>query len=166
MSTKQRNTRFAKMTKAQKRVAIAKDVIKQIAARSIKPRFQIYLESPNQIAKKMDIGKQLCDVLPNRPACKVCAIGGMFVAAVGLFNDLPVDETFVNRFVDAGPLKNRLLNFFGREQLREIEWCFEDNETWITNVNAPKHRRDAAKRMAAIMQNIIENKGTFVPTAN
>jgi hypothetical protein len=122
-------------------------------------------------------------------SCNVCALGGLFMSCTNLNNHTTYDQ-FNSENDDIGSLisyeeglSNELDVFFSKNQLTLIEIYFEngegyfsiDNETVDTgsrfyksidfdHVNSfnDKYQNDD-DRLKAIMKNIVENNGTFVP---
>jgi hypothetical protein len=136
---------------AKRRVAIAQDVIDQIHAKKYRPTHMVYVDGPfdefDTTASKAVTAK-----------CDVCAIGGMFLSRFNLYNK---ENDYVG---DSDTMKDRLEEAgFTSEQLRLIERCFEgwgsieDEHPWLAELDNPEDR------LIAIMQNIVDHKGTFKP---
>lgn len=153
-------------TKSQKRILIAKDVLKwikqgKLTAGSGYFKNQSELYGPNQ----ENLDEQANAILPTIPTCQVCAIGGLMYATAMRFNDITVEQ-FTRNLHSGSPY---LAKFFTPAQLRIIEICLElwKNEgastpktvAWVdANCNTPR-----LDRLKKIMRNIIRNKGTFKP---
>lgn len=166
-----KNEVFEKLTKAQKRVQIAQDVIKSLNAGKLVAEQGIYV---TRNRKTKALGKELFDenvtcgldtILEKIPKCNVCALGGLFVEAVKRHDKITTDE------ISSDPWQHELhyylKKFFSVEQLRMIEDAFESegpsmygNDKALTFCNTLKKPRD---RMLKIMNNIVENNGTFRP---
>lgn len=166
-SVKKSNAKFKRMTAAQKRVAIAEDALKWIASGIFKPMSGVYLKqtdgkamdrlfvaNPQAQLRTVDLGK-----------CEVCAVGAMFVAKSNLFNAVKVK--------DVGDYHEKLRQHFSETQLALIEAAFELTEG-VGPYDAPEAAANRAvafgaryandtRRLKAILQNIIDNGGTFVP---
>src|SRR5579885_1896683 len=97
------NAAFAKLSKAEQRVAIAKDVLKQLKAKKIRPKFGVYLGMPSRsddlnfrkhlIPNLMDEklnDKDLQEVLQKIPTCEACALGSMFYCSVKKYDNYPI----------------------------------------------------------------------------
>ena len=160
---------FWKLTPEKQRVAIAKDVIKQLELLKIKPKLNSgYVDLAKSYVGAPDA--QVCDVVANQK-CTVCALGGMMVSAVQLADKLRVSDIASEwegiasvGYLGADICYDYLRTFFTREQLRQIEAAFE-GWTEIRGVPYKKFEpkvRGAANRMILVMKNIIKNKGTFV----
>jgi hypothetical protein len=180
--------KFADMTPKNKRIAIAKDVLTQLAAKKLRAAHGIYLEVVAD-------GEFTAEEMLRKP-CTVCALGGLFVACtnkvpseinsdeLGLSTDNydGFTETVLNG--DSDSMKPRMQAYFTREQLRLIEHAFEKRvietvdenndeytelelaEYWEKNSRAMKFKPKVVSpnnRLKAIMENVIENNGTFVP---
>lgn len=175
-----------KATPAEMRVAIAKDVLKQLASRKFVACRGVWLrdsklsELPDYAEaryekdgiKKLDV----CEYVNSINKCQVCALGSIFLSSVKLYNNVymsadkdPGDEA-ASFFEDlaSSPLKR----YFSPNQLRYIEATFEG----LDGVHYPDTRKEenyanafyrlfpnTDDRLNAIMQNIVENNGTFKP---
>lgn len=173
---KRRNRDFAKLTKPQQRVAIARDVIAALNAKKIIAKNRVYIQNAildNLIHKNPD--EQVCNLMEQVPSCNVCVKGALFVAAVKRKDKLQAkdmlfdDEPWITRLEDEESISKYLGtdNLFSKAQLTMIEDQFEkDTIVDWENENFRIWRGDiqtADGRMRAIMQNIIKNKGTFRP---
>jgi len=148
MATKKDIAAFEKMTDAQKRVAIAKDVIAQLDA-------GIYMPFSNYFFIEGSPTQQLDDKSIRGTPCFVCAKGAFFVSRFGKFNGLPKMVPF-----EIGTRARALhrLPEFPASISRDIEQCFEcyDPYKHLASVTADD-------RLRIIAQNIIDNKGDFKP---
>lgn len=159
-----RNAKFACMTKAQQRVAIAKDVLRTLDSGKIRPTRGVYLKLEGKTVRRKDVGSQWCDKLKDVEVCEVCAKGAIFVAAALRFNRFKISDDRVktsgeaNRFydVDICDLNER---YFSKRQLEAIEEAFEEV---LVHYGAYANM-SSVDAMIAIMQNIIKNNGRFVP---
>lgn len=201
------NRAFEKLTPAQKRVAIAHDVLAQIAAQKFIPENGIWLADARNgneelfSLKDVKENKELRDVINNTEACRGCALGGIFMCAIKRIDALKVNDLTsvknakkneevygVNldgelRYNKAPELKDILKYFsrnklFTKHQLRLIELAFESGGGGVdVNLESPQELlaqrffnlrdseiSDSTERMRLIMENIIVNKGTFVPS--
>lgn len=185
-----RNAAFKKATAAEKRVLIAKDVIAQIKAKKFKPTPGMWvllknkqnrdLADPTAVFEGTNSVRKLF-LAEEIPSCSCCALGAVFMSCT-LYNnkttiadlDEETDSFDVRvRETEYGSFTNGLTKFFSRDQLQLIEIAFEGgggafdvDEEDLEEVHAAdwvKKLRNAEKRLVAIMQNIIDNKGRFVP---
>lgn len=156
------------MTAAQKRVAIAKDVIKQIKVRKL-------IISTGQFCDIYDdgcpyrLGKK--ELLRKMPVCHVCAIGAAIVSGIRLFNQLEI----VDRDIDGNSQEDMIKKFFSPKQAALIEQAFELGNGWYDDTFSYKDKgrytavafgekfKDSKDRAVAIFKNIIKNKGVFIP---
>lgn len=180
-----------KLTPAQRRVVIAKDVIAALDAKKINAQPGIYCEI--DLAFEEVVGKDLRSKIPDAKQCNVCALGAIFVAKVARFNDFNVGKENYGSFVGddteivdvgGGDIRSNLSEYFDDIQLGLIESAFEkitdfaysafydrsksgrvtpeenrlcDRAACFSRSNNPEFR------MRKIMQNIIDNHGTFKP---
>jgi hypothetical protein len=156
---------FRNLPPEEQRVAIAKDVLKQMKLKKIKPSHGVYLDLTGSVPISGD--EQVCDVLANKH-CEVCALGGMMVAAVMKADDLKVSQLYLqseNLYAIGGnDCSSYLSRFFTHDQLKQIEAAFErwtECDGQDVKPFAPE-ARGAVKRMTLVMKNIIKNNGTFV----
>lgn len=157
------------MTKEQARIAIAEDVIAALRIGHIEATNGKFIELHGVIGDERD---SLKDVLQCQDACEVCALGGMFVAAVERFNKIKATGSTLYDLDEISPF---LRQFFTKDQIKLIEMAFEQgNGAFRTSSLAMQelearaikfgNRFDCSeKRMIAIMKNTIRNNGTFVP---
>jgi hypothetical protein len=119
------------------------------------------------------------------PKCECCALGAMFMSCTLYNNKTTAIELEDVRFsfsdyVEEGSFSNGLSKFFSKDQLRLIESAYEGNcgafyleqtASWEEEGLLPGDKTagwmdrlpDDKKRLVAIMENIIKNKGKFVP---
>lgn len=174
------NEAFNQLSPAGKRVAIAKDVIAALQSRQVYARSGVWVDL--QKAPNWDVGVELQPVF-QQANCDACALGACFVSAVKLGNNCKLTEDakydgfqFSTPNGDWGSdttgMWSVLKRYFTERQLALIEFAFENGEGYykdhdVANPDAAsdfhyKYEDDAA-RMTAIMQNIVDNNGTFRP---
>ncbi len=175
---KDANRRFAKLSDDEKRITIVRDVLLQLSTKMIRPKFKSWVFWASKIQAPSDTDLSLTTQIADQP-CTGCAIGAMFVCAVRRANDLCVgaisqayDDTDQRWGTDFTHVKNYMDNF-SLEQLRQIELAFERGEGGHRAAADNPDDRRAVKfasavttplgRMRCIMQNIIDNGGTFNP---
>lgn len=144
---------FGQLSKAQKRVTVAKDVLKWLASGKITATPGWYLS--------VDVkGKTV-----NGHTCEGCALGAVFACAVERnprLNEL--DNIELNSRSD---MHRHLAGIFSKEQLDAIEDAFEQTQMYKGEGSGAGgfSRSSVAKtRMRQIMENIVDNDGTFVFT--
>lgn len=181
-----KNAEFAIMTKSQKRVAVAKDVIASLKSGQIKAIQGTWVEPlrrENFVPENKVGDVEFCDIL-NKTKCKCCGLGALFVEAVKRFNKFKsvadVDHYDVYDYLD---------KIFSEEQLNMIECTFEcglgstrksdfkdviyqssysylnsyTSKTYDNCIRFGEAFKTPKLRMIAIMQNIVNNNGTFKP---
>jgi hypothetical protein len=147
---------------AKRRVQLAKDVLMQLEAKKMKASPGTFCHIAG--VSKMKASTQLQKVLQAKP-CEVCAKGALFVADVLRHNDFTVhdggfdDSSMVNH-ISVSALHDRLNETFPETMADDIESAFESNGYFDWN---GWHRAfpTAPRRMAAIMRNIVRNRGAF-----
>lgn len=162
-----------KMTKQQKRILIAKDVLKLIRLNRFRPQAGIYLSSQtNALFTYRDMDKQAKDIFKEK-ACFGCAQGAICYAAALRFNEVTVRELSTQTgYVSDGAFADFLQRFFSKYQTGLIEACFEG---WYTNKQTSTRISAKAKkwvdkhgfktdndRLCIIMRNVAKN-GAFKP---
>ena len=172
-----KTTNFNKLSKQQKRIAVAKDALQQLLKGKFSPSCGNWVSSSAKTIKRY-YGRQLRDVA-DEMNCKCCQLGALFLSDVrfrsnyrvgqpNFYEDLGAGEV-ANPYVTSG-IDDRLLEYFDNDQLRLIEIAFEkgtgryamqDNEQPAADFG--RKYRSAKARMSAILTNIIDNNGTFVP---
>jgi hypothetical protein len=169
-SIKAANTRFNKLTKPEKRVAVCKDVIKYLGTEKLKAYTGIYFKAPGIDAfEKPDGSAQI--TLAKLPSCQVCAKGALFVCTVLKQNQVSNDEFERVDMNSGSDLSSAMKELFSASQLRLIETEFEGRDMeceWRSCPIAPKMglmHYTPTERLIKIMENIIANKGTFKPKA-
>ena len=98
--------------------------------------------------------------------CRVCAIGALFIAHV-----LREDRCRFNTDFGKSEIVLQLANVFSASQLNLIEAAFEcwhspmraNPELVVATNFGLRHGTDPKDRLRAIMQNIVDNRGTFRP---
>lgn len=173
------NLEFQKLSPAEKRVQIARDVLAQLASKRLIARGRTWLRQPEKdmlletktALKNKDV--ELQTVLSGLKKCEGCALGGMFMCAVERADNLKISQLInfdtVERnkedlIVEGDDAFSYLGKFFSRNQLDLIESAFERgngassetrSENFVYNIDDP------SERMRLIMENIIANNGTF-----
>lgn len=167
------NERFNKMTMPQKAVAVAKDVIAQLKNKRYQATTSVYIT--NVVTPEVCNSPSAAVLGSKDISCNVCARGSMIVSAARLFNqcslkshrdDVPGPVNRWNSGLDREHCTFRQIeqSIFTREQVAMIEAAFE---CWYADY--PECGKFGGKynnptdRMIAIMENIVKNKGTFVP---
>jgi len=138
-SIKRANARYRKASPAQRRVMIAKDVIKMLEAKQIKAGFGTFVDPVYDYhmsdAVFTDDGVSLQALIHGvklaknpTPLCEVCGIGAMFVSAVGFRNECMVD--LEGGVVGGQETALERLSEFSTSQRQLIEMAFETGKGW------------------------------------
>lgn len=185
-----RNRKFKASAVAEKRVLIAKDVIAQVKAGRFKVASGNWVAPLTRSGSDLSVDRFEGDESVQKlflegdiPKCQCCALGAMFMSCTLYNNKTTAIELEYVRFsfsdyVEEGSFTNGLSKFFSKDQLILIESAFEGNgghfeldvgilegvelegdktSKWMDRLPNDK------KRLVAIMENIIKNKGKFVP---
>lgn len=127
------------LTKAEKRIEIAKDVLKQIKSNKYRPTSGIWVMDSNgyevedlvsyarQVAEEADAVDLKKDVVCRlNGTCSVCALGSLFVSAIDKFNHTKLNPGYRVNWIDSEDSEsNPLLKWFSAKQLLLIESTFE-----------------------------------------
>jgi len=126
------------MTKAEKRVEIAKDVLKQIKANKYRPTSGVWVMDAYgyevcdfvSYAKNVDefdvVDLKKSVVCRLQGMCDVCALGSLFISAVDKFNHTKLNPGCYVDFTNHKDKEyNPLLKWFSAKQLLLIESTFE-----------------------------------------
>jgi hypothetical protein len=164
------NKKFAKATPAEKRVMVARDIIKMLELRRITPVPGLYVsmdsrEAINSVPKDGIDRFQVSDLLkiPSAPACSVCAIGAAMVASTLRLNEATAycGDSFYQTYGDNG-MTRRAQEVFTDDLLRVMERVFE------SELGCCGYSSRDRECLLAIYRNIIRNKGkkftTFAET--
>lgn len=168
---------FSALTPGQQRVMIASDALARIEVGTFTPQSGTYLEfrgfPPFEGATaSINPGK-----VGAKHGCTVCALGACFVAS---FERCPKQvtmslssrgESTLAEITDAA-IKRELQGIFSSEQLSLMETAFEcdsafsetgDSEISSTAAAFGSQFKSDKARLRAILENIIENCGEFIP---
>ncbi len=179
--------------KRRKVVAVAKDVLKQINSLKVKTGNGYVVPNnlviPGVDCDKDDLQKHVDTV---QKKCTVCALGACIMSKARLYDNVLMNKVFdTNSFdgslsigySDINSIKDMLTSVFSNLQMGMIESAFEKCQTgtgnhrdddwsdWSTKeqeqidraIKFGKKYRSDRKRLAAIMRNIVRNKGVFTP---
>lgn len=179
--TKNLNAEFKKATKAQKRVMIAQDVLAQLKAKRYVAESGCWVQAnynPTVTLAEIKYHDSVQELFAEKTieSCNVCALGGLFMSCTNLNNNTlleeldDVSEDLGNLIDEEEKLSNKLNKIFTTSQLKLIETYFEANGGYFRDYDEDnrieafynKHPSDK-KRLQLIMENIVENEGTFVP---
>lgn len=167
------NAEFEAMTPKKKRLTICRDVLAHLESKLIKAYAGTYVAYD-----KLGIGKsfeQVHEALTPAVECRACALGSMLLAHTLWVDDLTIVDSKKLENVD---IHARFEGFFNEHQLRMIECAFECQDNFMNADSDPSdiaasvyfgeqfsdNRGADEARLVGIMQNILDNDGTFIPT--
>lgn len=168
--------KFESLPASQKRVVLAKDILKYIKVKVITPNAGYYID----ISKtKTPSDKQVQENFHKVKNCVVCEMGALLLAIVKYRNQATFSDLNNIRVNCHDPMWDKLKGIFSAQQMYEMECCFEGTSGWasarvgirfgainydkrIYSLYLKKFPTDKT-RMIAIMKNIIRNNGVFKP---
>jgi hypothetical protein len=155
------------------RVTIAKKALEELEQKWIVATFGEYFTAPDLL--DAEPGEKMVDVL-NDKTCEVCAIGAILVGAIDTFDSVRVDDLMSLGMLRLENAFGYLGKWFSRSQLRLMEVAFEggavsDGFSCLTQEEREKgeeffskyHKRGGKFLLRKILQNIVDNDGTFTP---
>lgn len=172
------------MTKVERRIAILKDVLKQLKDEKYKAKTGVYVELPRDLwnlqrreayepASFPKSSAQTC-LINSTKSCKVCAKGAIFLSLVRKENKVSLVDLMRTSVRESKT--NRL---FGERNLDKIEaayekWVYKDigsytrqkRSTGKLQLDIQKFSNkypDKRDRLVAIVKNAIKNEGIFKP---
>ena len=157
-----RNKLFAGKTPSQQRVLIAKDIIQLLKMGKLRATSD-YLNHPVRRYNRAKEGKPAqIELLTTKEPCACCAKGAIFVSYIMNKNEITIGWDFEAAFqrVKENTFATGISHIFPPEMLREIENHYEGFYYKATFVHKYPEK---TKRLGAIMNNIIKNKGEFIP---
>lgn len=171
--------KFKRMTPAQKRVAIAADVLSRLEVAMLIPHSGDLFGGDLFRRVNSDDGDDSGQALINSIQCEACAKGALVCSWVGNFNKATVGDLECYDFdLEIESYPEELLKLFGRDQLDLIEAHFEGTvfeyssdatATRVLEIDAADRVGDYCfesayeGKLKKIMKNIIKNEGTFIP---
>jgi len=166
---------FKQLTKAEQRVAVAKDVLAQIKQERYVAKTSVYVElsRSNEDLEEKPVKENIHKI----KKCKVCAIGSTILSIAKFKNTIDFDDVTNGGFSQRAD--SLLGTVFGKKQLALMEACFESlgSHPYARNtynytlpledrtkcINFYQDYRSQTDRLQAIMRNIIKNEGVFKP---
>lgn len=171
----QKNAKFRKLKAAEKRVAIAEDALAQIQIKIFTPScgyMRVHTTSLGD--KNLNLGKTEFNVAvaAKEVRCNGCAKGALLLSTVNFIDNCSVYDADT---ISGADIPEKLKGIFSEKQLHLIETAYE--KTVINSIASgyglcPLEEKaikfgaqfkTQKKRLIAILDNIIENKGTFKP---
>lgn len=177
---------FSSLRAAERRVLIAKDVIKALKAKRMEARKGHYTVMEPYVNFKNTLDLGLEEENDARAAfakqCTVCAKGSLLIAAIDRFNKVSLGDLGDWHSISIDSPEDEpykwISKLFPRKDLAAIEiafegtiYCGEDSE-WLEDhhndlvtkaLNFYHAHSSAESRLEAIMKNIVKNKGRFKP---
>lgn len=175
---------FNKLSKLEKRVVIAKDVLKQLKTKKFIAASGDYISSNFSSMFNHDISADIKTNYKKIKNCKVCALGACLLTITKFDTKLLFKYIIPNILLDSSPKVDKLFtSIFSPKQLLMIEYAFEgkigfkygeqvlkqtlSGEEIDSCINFyggfPGKDECSEDRLIAIMNNIITNKGIFKP---
>lgn len=161
---------FDKLSKAEQRVLIAKDLIARLKARRIVALQGTYVRALigyGLIPKGANDETDLREVLAKKK-CRACEIGGLFLCALDRHDKLTVGDSYNlngDHLGDGNFEREYLRQWFSKTTLTNVEAAFEGWEAYIgynkSDFSKTMPKAKPAQRMREICENIIRNNGTF-----
>jgi hypothetical protein len=167
------NKRFKNLSKQQKAIEVAKDILDLIKDNQIKVDQGTWLDLSNI---NNDKPQESLLRLSKENDCRCCAMGSCLLSAIRLGNNIKYLED--SSYIEESSYNTEyklLLKVFNQNQLSMIECAFEkggggfDYDDRLSDVLVDKCIKFGQKyrtpklRLIAIMKNIIKNKGEFKP---
>ena len=147
MAKKSDIEKFDKMSKPERRVAVARDVIKQINS-------GLFTAASHYFYPKRKCLENVFEVDLPKTSCYVCGIGAAAVAKTIKFNNYDFDSRSSVHAFGQGECHNALVDCFSDRQLNTIEGWFEGDDFYdLPDDWLEKSKED---RMLCIYQSIID----------
>lgn len=167
---RERNQRFKKLSLSAQRIKVISDVITLLKGKKlIKAKQGTYINLPDNHLSKYDNREQLNTALEAGPRCEVCGIGAIFVTTISLNDQYSVGDAGMS--INREEMVDYLRKWFSADQLGLIESAFERSARGQGDADYKAAEfgnmyPSPTKRLIAICENIIKNKGKFVPAAD
>ena len=160
MARKSDIEKFNNMSKAERRVAVSKDVIKRINS-------GLFTAFSRYFAPKSGYLAEISEEDLPKTSCYVCGIGAAAIAKTMKFNNYDFDNRSCIHVFYQEDCQDALSDCFTEHQLRIIEGWFECDDSrglpddWLGNDDWREKSKE--NRMLCIYQSIIDNKGKVLP---
>lgn len=182
---------WEQMSKKERKIAVAEDVIANIYAKRLNVRTGAYIQ-PNDTDASYDFdallnfgmkNEEICDKLKEK--CRVCAKGSLFLCKVSKFNGFDLSGEDINDWSNETTIDG-LSDAFDEDELNEIEAAFESDPNHLSDsseyedceydengddIGQERFEKDFGHwrrnfpepedRLLGICQNIVDNGGTF-----
>ncbi len=171
------NKSFKEMTKLEKRVALAEDVLKQMSLKKYKIVAGLYIDFRDEEEKSCKVNVE--NFQKDSVVCECCAIGSLFLSNIAMGGGKKVTDRIE-------PMMASLSSIFSDKELRLLEYFFEEDDldclfdvdkdaafdefdndaisdaVYSFNNKYSFHPIETDAKLTAIMENIIENNGNFI----
>jgi hypothetical protein len=163
-----------------RRVAIARDVIAQLDAQQLQYLNKgVYLQGyiPEETLDAATDLQEIVDIASN--TCRVCAKGAMFLSRARLYDGVPIGrirydgESSITSAKEHDFFNATLMEDFDKRQLDLIEhafemWAGDESTEYMSALRVAcqfglLYKHSHAARLRAIMANIVDNGGEFIP---
>jgi hypothetical protein len=126
---KEQNAKFAKLSNAQKRVAVATDVIASLKLKLFRP---VHCTISSDVHKKdLSTAQEIaCEIASGTVDCVCCAVGSLVTCMVGIGRT--PSEILNDDYNDMGIVINYLEKFWPKWNLMAIEIAYEENDGAFT----------------------------------
>ena len=171
MKTLTKKKSIESMTKEEARIAICKDVLRHLRSLRVKSGNgylvdRAWADGGCELPPATDDAQKHVGKITKR--CEVCALGGMMLSFIRLFDDVPMKKLidFYGNEIgcERDYLISKLKRYFTPDQLYQIEYAFEHGAGLKDRFNVYSgDPEDDKNRLRATMLNVIRNGGKFVP---
>lgn len=167
-----------KPSKAERRVAVAKDVIYRLK-RNLQKGYLGYGNGKAELPKRVTLEDSVQPYINKvQKQCNACALGSCFLSYIRLENNVKfkdiamfkIEDGILDIYIERYDIEKSLKTIFSEKQMSLIESAFEKSYTFgngLVNMDQAVSFGEGFDinkgRIIAIMENIVENKGTFKP---
>jgi len=156
--------------RAEKRIEVVKDVLKRLRYLNLSTSNYLWIENIDDIGgekvKESDLANKYLSKLEKK--CLVCAKGALFLSHIRKYNEIKMDKVFQFDFSPNDCLAD--LKEFDQDNLDLIEAAFQQLEYYEDGLEKRAvyfgkqfDYKDKKDRLKAILKNMLENDGVFVP---
>jgi len=180
LTQEQKAKRWRTLTRAERKVEIAKDVIKHIQAENLNIRDGLgyivpdtargHLDLRDRANTRTELDSEGCDLV--RKHCTMCARGALLISRVDVGNKLGWSD-IGSGHAGSGHTVWGLKDAFTISELKLIEAAFERSDNYASSTTRRELKIDAREfgkghadpsdRLLAVMQNIVDHDGEFKP---
>jgi len=186
LDLEERNEWFNSLTRAEKRVEVAKELVWLLQKNLFRATHDYFvaeteLQEPDYMFENGEDLQPLFEVPVMEEEgirCEGCGIAGMFLAAVRLGNKVKAKHGGFGAYFSDDDIHNAIKHVFTSSQLDKIEYAYEQVsmidchfnidedesyriEIWRESRGLARREKDT-EALIAICKNIVKNKGEFV----